>query len=153
MTNTLESEKLLDEVGKQILSLLQEQARLSFADIGRRVGLTAPAVAERVRRMEEVGIIRGYHAEIHPQKIGLAVTAIIRIQPFGNTCIQIPAVIQKIPAVVEGHRGTGEYILKVHVASMAHLEEVINQLIMYGQVVTTIILSTPVQKYTLEAAV
>src|SRR5215510_9600660 len=78
MTN--ESEKLLDETGWQLLCALQENARMSYADLGRRVGLTPPAVADRIRRLEAEGIITGYHATVNPAKLGLALTAIIRFK-------------------------------------------------------------------------
>ena len=75
----LDIEKLLDETGWHILQALQENARLSFSELGQRVGLSSPAVAERVRRMEDAGIIKGYHAEIDTAKVGYPITAIIRI--------------------------------------------------------------------------
>ena len=147
---TLENKKLLDHVGWQLLAALQEDARLSFAELGRRVGLSLPAVAERIRRMEEAGIITGYRAEIAVDKIGLSVMAFIRVSASGK---QYPAVIslaRELPEVVECHHltGTDSFIMKVVTSSIPHLEALITRLSSYGQTTTSIVLSSPVTKRT-----
>src|SRR5579885_1294675 len=83
---TFDPEKLLDATSLEILSALQEDARLSFSELGRRVGLSSPAVAERVHRLEEAGIITGYHAQVDTEKLGYALTAFIRIRTTSETC-------------------------------------------------------------------
>lgn len=145
---TLDGKKLLDDVGWQLLHALQEDARLSFAELGRRVGLSLPAVAERVRRMEEAGIITGYRAELDVKKIGLPVTAFIRVGAGGE---QYPAIIdlaRDLPGLMECHHLTGadSFIMKVVVASIPHLEALITRLSTYGQTTTSIVLSSPVTR-------
>ena len=112
---TLENKKILDNVGWQILTALQEDARLSFAELGRRVGLSLPAVAERVRRMEEAGIITGYSAKIDVNKIGLSIMAFIRVSTSGDKYPTVISLASKMPEVVECHHltGTDSFIMKV----------------------------------------
>lgn len=148
---TFDTEKLMDATGWQILQALQEDARVSFTELGRRVGLSAPAVAERVRRLEEAGVISGYHAQVNPEKIGLPLSAIIRISLTYERSVQISALVKELPEVLECHRITGEdcMIVKVVVSSVAHLEELINRLGPYGRTTTSVILSSPVTRRTL----
>lgn len=145
MTN--DPEKLLDETGWEILHALQENARISFADLGRRVGLTPPAVAERVRRLEAAGIITGYHAAVNPAKLGLTLTAIIRFKGANVTYERIMAVIKGCPEIIECHDVTGDdcMSLKVVVTSVGHLQDVIARLMPYGYPNTSIVLSSPLQ--------
>lgn len=148
----LESEKLLDEIGWKILQELQENARLSFAELGRRVGLSIPAVTERVRRMEDAGIITGYHADIDPEKVGLPITAFIRMNIVGDMTQRLTALLKALPEISECHRGTGgdSFIMKVNVASVHHLERLIDRLLPYGTTTTSIVLSSPVAKRFIE---
>src|SRR2546428_8736365 len=146
---TLEIEKLLDGTGWQILQALQQNARLSYSELGHRVGRSSPAVAERVRRMEDAGIIRGYHAEINLAKIGFPITAVIRMSsPAGERCTRFTATAQDMPEVLECYRVTGSdsLIMKVVASSVEHLEALIDRLSAHGQLTTSIILSTPVTR-------
>lgn len=138
---------VLDEIGWRILEHLQQNGRMSFAELGRRVGLTLPAVAERVRRMEEAGIITGFRAEINPAKIGLPIAALIRISIVGNVFAGIVKAVRDMPEVLECHRGTGadSFTLKVAVESVQHLERLIDKLTPFGTTSTSIILSTLVK--------
>jgi Lrp/AsnC family transcriptional regulator, leucine-responsive regulatory protein len=147
MQITNDAEKLLDETGWELLCALQENARLSYADLGRRVGLTPPAVADRLRRLETAGIITGYHAAVDPGKLGLGLTAIIRFQALREPFEHIFPVLQSRPEIVECHRITGEdcMTLKVVVSSVTHLQELIATLAQYGSSNTSIILSSPMQ--------
>ena len=143
----LENERLLDETGWHILEALQENARLSYSELGQRVGLSSPAVAERVRRMEDAGIITGYRAEVNTAKIGYPITAIIRISNSpGERCTRINASAQEIPEVLECHRVTGSdsLIMKIMASSVEHLESLIDKLSEHGQLTTSIVLSTVV---------
>jgi Lrp/AsnC family leucine-responsive transcriptional regulator len=137
-------ERLLDDTGWELLCALQENARSSYADLGRRVGLTPPAVAERIRRFEAAGIITGYHAAVNPAKLGLGLTAIIRFvgsQPFERTF----PVIRACPEITECHVVTGGdcMTLTAVVSSVEHLQELIARLTPYGSSNTSIVLSSP----------
>lgn len=152
---SLENKRLLDEIGWHILEELQRNARLSFAELGRRVGLSIPAVTERVHKMEEAGIITGYHAEIASAKVGLPITAFIRMNITGDVLAKITSLINQMAEVEECHRGTGgdSFILKVRVASVTHLEQVIERLLPFGITTTSIVLSSPVTKRFIERPV
>jgi Lrp/AsnC family transcriptional regulator, leucine-responsive regulatory protein len=146
---TLEIEKLLDETGWHLLQELQQQARLSYSELGQRVGLTPPAVAERMRKMEQAGIIAGYRTEINTAAIGLPITAIIRMSsPAGQSCSRFAGIPGDSPQVLECYHVTGNdgLIMKVAASSVKHLESLINRLSMHGQVTTSLVLSTPVSR-------
>ena len=146
---TLETEKLMDSAGWHLLEALQEDARLSYTELGQRVGLSAPAVAERVRRMEDAGIITGYHAEINRSKLGFPITAIIRMSTFpGDRCTRFTASVQELPEVLECSRVTGgdSMIIKVMASSVEHLETLIDFLSEQGNITTSMVLSTPVPR-------
>lgn len=140
-----DSEKLLDETGWALLGALQENARSSYAELGRRVGLTPPAVADRIRRLEAVGIITSYHAVVNPAKLGLGLTAIIRFKSSGTAYERIVALVRSCPEIVECHDVTGDdcMIVTAVVASVEHLQELIARLMPYGASNTSIVLSSP----------
>ena len=152
-TMTLQNnDGLLDDVGWHIIEILQQDARISFRDLGRKIGLSAPATAERVRKMEEVGIICGYHAEINHEKIGLPVTAFIRIVVPKDKREYIHERLYEFPEVLECYRlaGIDSFIIKVSTPSITHLEGLIDRLGQYGQSTTSIILSTTMTKRNIE---
>ena len=134
----------LDKTGWHILEELQNDGRMSFAELGRRVGLTLPAVAERVRKMEDAGIITGFRAEVDPAKIGLPIAAFIRISVVGDVFARIAKAVRDMPEVLECHRGTGadSFTLKVAVESVQHLESLIDKLTPFGTTSTSLVLST-----------
>jgi Lrp/AsnC family leucine-responsive transcriptional regulator len=137
----------MDATGWHILEELQQNGRLSFAELGRRVGLTLPAVAERVRKMEDAGIITGFRAEVNSAKIGLPIAAFIRISVVGDVFSRIAKAVRDMPEVLECHRGTGadSFTLKVAVESVQHLERLIDKLTPFGTTSTSIVLSTLVK--------
>ena len=141
-------EKLLDPLGWKLLIELQTDARVSFAELGRRVGLSTPAVAERVRRMEDEGIIRAYRAEIDPSSVGLPITAFIRMSIVGNVLAKLTERVHAMPEIVECHRGTGEdsFILKVNVVSVEQLKDVIDRLTPFGTTSTSLVLSSLIER-------
>ena len=143
---------MLDKISWNILRELQEDARLSYAELGRRVGLTTPAVIERVKRLEEAEIIRGYRAEIDAAKIGLPIMAFIRMSISGVDFSHIIKIAEESAEILECHRGTGgdSFIMKVAVADVEHLQNVIDKLIPYGVTTTSIVLSSPVQRRIIE---
>ena len=110
-----------------------------MAELGRRVNLSAPAVGERVQRMEETGVITGYAAQVDPKAIGYPIAAVVRIRPARRQ-------LHKVPEVVECHRVTGEdcYIAKVHLRSMDDLEGILDRFAVVGQTTTSIVHSAPV---------
>jgi Lrp/AsnC family leucine-responsive transcriptional regulator len=152
--NGIVKEKLLDELGWKLLTTLQENARLSFAELGRRVGLSTPAVAQRVRRMEDEGIIRAYRADVSPFRVGLPITAFIRISIVGNVLEKLTTRVRSMPEIVECHRGTGEdsFILKVSVVSVEHLKDVIDRLTPFGTTSTSLVLSSIIDRKILSEA-
>jgi Lrp/AsnC family leucine-responsive transcriptional regulator len=149
---TLDNEKLLDSIGWKLLKELQEDARLSYAELGRRVGLTTPAVVERMRRMEEAGIIAGYRAEIDTKRVGFPITAFIRMNVSGDVTARITQFVRELPEILECHKGTGgdSFIMKVAVSSVEHLESLIDKLTPYGTTSTSIVLSSPVERRVIE---
>ena len=151
----LENEKLLDETGWQLLHELQQNARLSFSELGQRVGLSSPAVADRVRKMEDAGIITGYRAEVDPEKLGFPVMAIVRMTSLarsgkyaGASSKQVMTLVNEFPEVIECYRATGSDItmMLVIATSVGHLDDVIDRLGELGQTTTSILLSPPAIK-------
>ncbi|MBZ0300255.1 MAG: Lrp/AsnC family transcriptional regulator [Anaerolineae bacterium] len=144
--NIESSEKLLDSVGWEILCALQQDARMSYAEIGRRVGMSAPAVMERVRRLEDAGIITGYSARVDVSKLGLPLQAIIRVRFPGDRYPQMRKLVAETPEVLECHHVTGDdcLIMKLAVASLENLETLVGRFGTYGQTTTSVVLSSPV---------
>ena len=145
--------RLLDEIGWRILDELQADARLSFAELGRRVHLSTPAVAERVRKMEDAGIITGYHAHIDLATVGLPIQAVIRVRANRMNYERAKAVVAGIPEALECHHVTGadDLVMKVAVQSVGHLERVLDTLRPIGDHVTSIVLSTPFELWPVPA--
>ncbi len=146
------SESPLDAVGWRILCELQENARLSFSELGRRVGLTPPAVAERVRRLEEDGIIGGYRLELDIEKLGLPLSAFVRVAVRNAAGSEIRRAVVDMPEVLECYHVTGEdcYVLRVAVPSVKHLEGLLERLLRFGSTTTSIVISTPVSRRIVE---
>ena len=140
-------EKLLDLTGRKILKELQENARCPLSEIGRRVGLTTPAVTERVRRMEEAGLITGYRAEVDLLKLGYPLLVFIKLYTAPQWYSKVLELIHAAPEVLECHHMTGEesFILKITVTSTAHLEDFIGRFSLYGKTSTSVVLSSPVK--------
>ena len=136
----------LDDTNRSLLAELQTDARLSLAELGRRVGLSSPAVAERLQRLEQAGVIRGYRAEVDPAALGYTLSAVIRIRPAPRQLPKVAELARSTPEVVECNRITGEdcFIMRAHLRDVRHLEEVIDQFVVYGQTTTSIVQSSPV---------
>ncbi len=136
----------LDSIDLRILSELQSNGRLAFAELGRRVSLSTPAVTERVRRLEDAGIIERYIAVINPAKVGLPVRAFIKITVPGDRLPHFNTLAQRVVEVRECHRVTGaeSYILQVAVRDLPHLETVIDSLTPYVATNTSMVLASPV---------
>ena len=136
----------LDETNCLLIAELQRDARLSLAELGRRVGLSSPAVAERLARLEQSGTITGYHAEVDPRALGLTLSAIIRVRPAPGQISNVAQLARDTPEVVECHRVTGDdcYVMRAHLRDVLHLEEVIDRFTVLGQTTTSIMQSSPV---------
>lgn len=140
------SVELREPVNARILSELSADPRLPMAELGRRVGMSAPAVTERVRRLETSGVITGYRLEINPTALGLPLAAYVRIRPDPGQLPKVAELARQLPEVVECHRITGEdcFILKLHFPAMDQLDRVLDRFLAYGTTTTSIIQSSPV---------
>jgi Lrp/AsnC family leucine-responsive transcriptional regulator len=140
------AELLRDGRNVALLSLLRENPRLGISELARRVGMSAPAVRERVQRLEEAGIIRGYRLELDPAALGYPVSAYVRVRPAPGQLPKIAELARSLPEVVECHRVTGEdcFVLRVHLPSIDALDGVLDRFLAHGQTTTSIIQSTPV---------
>lgn len=142
---------VLDRRSRRLLKELQAGGRLSFAELGRRIGLSTPATAERVRRLEEAGVIEGYEARINPRALGLDVTAFVRVRVTGAETLarRLTKLASESPEVLECHRCTGDesFILKVRVGSVGELERLIDRLTPFGMTSTSLVLSSPVERW------
>jgi Lrp/AsnC family leucine-responsive transcriptional regulator len=144
----MDSTALMDAYGRKLLAELQANARLSVAELGRRIGLSATATAERMRQMEEIGILRGYTVEIDREALGLEVLAFIRMSCNGPQYHRLLDYVHTLEEIRECHHLTGgdDLLLKVTTNSMADLEALIEALLPYGTVITSLVLSTPVER-------
>jgi Lrp/AsnC family leucine-responsive transcriptional regulator len=140
----------LDRISWKIIEELQQDGRLSWAELGRRVGLTTPAVAERVYRLEKLGVIRGFHADISLERLGLPILIFVRLSIAGaeSTVRAFQLQVTKWMEVLECHRVTGSdsFIMKARVVSVEHLEQFLDKLGHFGTTSTSTVLSSPVQK-------
>jgi len=136
----------LDRVDLGILRQLCADPRASMSSLARRVGMSAPAVTERVQRMQQKGIIRGYRVDVDPAAIGLPVAVWVRVRPGPGQLMKIAELAVEMPEVVECHRITGEdcFLLKVHVPAVDALETVLDRFLLYGQTTSSIVQSSPV---------
>ena len=137
---------LLDAVNRRILALLTDDARISTAELARRLDMSAPAVRERVSRLEQAGVIRGYRVDIDPAAVGLPVSAWVRVRPGPGQLPKVADLARRSPQVSECHRITGDdcFLLKVHGASLEELESLLDAFLMFGQTTTAIVVATPV---------
>jgi Lrp/AsnC family leucine-responsive transcriptional regulator len=138
----------LDATDRKILGELAADGRVSLAELGRRVNLSSPAVAERVQRLERSGVITGYRAEIDPRALGYELTAIVRVKPAPRQLPRIPELAAEIPEVSECHRITGEdcFFITVHLRSIDELSPLLDRFLVYGQTTTSLINATPIPR-------
>jgi Lrp/AsnC family leucine-responsive transcriptional regulator len=142
------SSYLMDSFGRNLLKELQDNARLSTAELARRVGLSPTATAERMKQMEEAGIVSGYTIEMDREALGLEVLAFVRMTCDGQHYFRLIEFVQTLEEVRECHHLTGgdAFLLKVTTTSMESLEALIEALLPYGNPVTSVVLSTPVER-------
>ncbi len=138
----------IDNIDRNILGELGRDGRVPLAELGRRVHLSSPAVAERVQRLERAGVISGYRAEIDPRALGYTLTAIVRVKPGPGQLPRIAELAASIPEVGECHRITGEdcFYLTLHLRSIDLLSDVLDRFLVHGETTTSLINTTPVPR-------
>ena len=143
----MDRSEALDSIGHRLLEALQDNARLSFAELGRRVGLSAPAVAERVRRFEDLGIVTGYAAVVDRARLGYGLTAFIRLRTSSDRYGRIAELASSMPEILECHHVTGEdgFVMKVVARSVPHLDAMIVKLAPFATTTSSVVLSTQVE--------
>jgi Lrp/AsnC family leucine-responsive transcriptional regulator len=141
---TFRSEKPLDALDWRLLAELQSDGRLSFKELGRRVNLSAPAVGERVRRLEEAGVIAGYRAEVDARRSGYPLLAFVQMQCSLGNCLLKTSTAADYPEIVEVHKLSGDHctMIKVRAATLAHLEGLFERLGKHGEMRSSVVLST-----------
>jgi len=140
------SELVREATNAHLLRLLREDPRMAVSELGRRVGMSAPAVRERVLRLREAGIISGYRVDIEPAALGYTVCAFVRVRPSPGQLPKIAELARRTPEVVECHRVTGEdcFVMKVYLPSLDRLDGLLDRFLQHGQTTTSIVQSTPV---------
>jgi Lrp/AsnC family leucine-responsive transcriptional regulator len=148
MKNLRSENRSMDATDIRLLNELNTDARTSIAELGRLVGLSAPSVAERIKRLEEAGVIEGYAAKINPKALGLPIAAWLRIRPIPGQLRKVAAILNDLPEIVECDRITGEdcFIAREYLRSVEELEWLIDQIIPYAMTNTSIIQSSPVPR-------
>jgi len=135
----------LDRTDSRLLAELQKDGRATYAELARAVAMSPSAVTERVRRLEEAGVIAGYRATVDPARVGLHVMAFVRLRYPNGNYRPFHALLDSTPEIVEAHHVTGEdcFVLKVLARSMRHLEEVAGRISGLGAVTTSVVYSSP----------
>jgi len=138
----------IDAVDERLLEALVANARVSIAELARLVELSAPSIAERIKRLEEAGVIEGYTAKVSPAALGLAVSAWLRVLPMPGELHRVADILRDLPEVVECDRVTGEdcFVARICVRSVDDLEKMIDKIIPYAVTNTSIIQSSTVQR-------
>jgi Lrp/AsnC family transcriptional regulator, leucine-responsive regulatory protein len=148
----LQAERPLDNTDWKILRELQQDARLSYNELGRRVGLSAPAAGDRVRKLEEAGVITGYTAQIDPAKVGMPLLVFIQLRCDQGSCLLRTSVAEEFPEVLEVHKLSGSHcvLLKAALASMRHLEAFNHRLSIHGALLVTVVTSSVVSHHLID---
>lgn len=144
--DTFQTESRLDQTAWRLLRELQADARLSFSELARRIGMSTPAVAERVRRLEESGAIVGYRTAVDRARLGRPIGAFLRLTTEATSNQRVIALCRSLDAVIECHHITGEdcFLIRLAVASVGELEDVIARFRRFGTAHTAVVLSSPV---------
>jgi Lrp/AsnC family transcriptional regulator, leucine-responsive regulatory protein len=137
---------VLDAMNRRLLRELIADPRLTMSELARRVGLSPPAVTERVQRLRQSGVITGFRTEVDPAALGLPVTAYARVRPLPGQLDRVAALARSMDRVTECHRITGEdcFLLKVHATAVEELTEVLDRFAVHGQTVTSVVVASPV---------
>ncbi|SHG35272.1 Lrp/AsnC family transcriptional regulator [Streptoalloteichus hindustanus] len=142
---TADSTFPLDSTDWRILAELQQDGRLSYSELGRRVGLGATAATDRVRRLVEAGVIRAFRAEVDLERVGYGVQAVVRLRyPSGNYR-RLHTELERTPEILQCHHVTGEdcFVMTVATRNMRHLEEVAGRIAALGSITTSVVYSSP----------
>ncbi|WP_238084938.1 MULTISPECIES: Lrp/AsnC family transcriptional regulator [Pseudescherichia] len=139
---------LIDDIDRQIVACLAEDARMSLKMLSARVGLTSPSTAERVKRLEERGVIQGYGAHVNLAAMGYTLQALVRVRPMPGMLHKVDKMIQAIPECIECDKVTGEdcFVMRLVVRSIEQLDELLDGLAEYAQSNTAIVKSSPVKR-------
>jgi len=139
---------ILDEIDQALIALLADNARLPTAELARSVGLSAPSVAERLRRLEEDGVVKGYRVEIDPKALGYTLTAIVRIRPLPGQLHAVEKLLVESPEVVECDKVTGEdcYVARYLLRSIEELDPILERIAQRAQTSTSIVKTSPVKR-------
>ena len=140
------SKALLDRRNVKLVGLLRDDPRMAISELARRIGMSAPAVRERIQRLQEAGAILGYRTEIDPAALGYPVAVFIRIRPMPGQMAKIAALAKRAAQIVECHRITGEdcFIMKAHIEALDRLDPLLDRFLAFGQTTTSLIQSSPV---------
>lgn len=154
-TSARRRKKLLDEANEKILELLQSDARISYSDLARRIGLSTPAAIERVRKLEDAGIITGYHAQVDTKALGLPRLAVVRFSGTGPQLSALARRVSHMPHVLRAYRMSGDtcFLAMIAALSTEHLQTLLDEISAYGQATTSIVVSTPVEMRLLESKI
>lgn len=138
----------MDRIDKKILSAVQGAGRISMTELSKYAGLSVPATTERLRKLEDSGVISGYGAQVDPIKLGFGVSAVVGITTFKPSKSKLIATLSKIPEVVECLHVTGDdsYLIRIYAKSMADIEGVIGKINSFGETRTSIVLSVPIER-------
>jgi Lrp/AsnC family leucine-responsive transcriptional regulator len=138
---------LLDEVNRRLLDELQADPRISMSALARRVDMSAPAVSERVQKLEQAGVIAGYRLELSAAALGMPVTVLVRVRTLTGQLNRFATFVGTVPQVVECYRTTGDdcFVVKVVLPTVEDLEDVLDRFMVYGTTTTSVVLSSPVR--------
>ncbi len=144
--STKAAKLLSDPLNVELLRRLVADPRVTTSELARSIGMSAPAVRERVQRLEEAGVIRGYRLDLDPGALGWPITAYVRIRPMPGQLAKIAELAASIPQVAECHRITGEdcFILKVYLATIESMDGILDRFLAFGQTTTSLVQSSPV---------
>lgn len=138
----------LDEIDRLLIGMLQSNARLTFKELGQAVHLSSTATAERVRRLEDAGVIAGYAARVDPARVGIPIRTFIRLRMSAEKYPRFLALAEELPEILECHHVTGDdsFLIQAVVASMQALEGLIARVSPFGETATALVLSTPLKR-------
>ncbi|MDE3133825.1 MAG: Lrp/AsnC family transcriptional regulator [Acidobacteriota bacterium] len=140
------TDNVFDDVNLALLRELQADPRIATSELARRIGMSAPAVRERIQRLEAAGVIAGYRVVIDPASVGLPITAFARIRPLPGALPKIAELAAETPEVTECYRITGEdcFLIKLHAPALDQLERILDRFLAFGNTTTSIVVSTTV---------